>query len=57
MDDADLAFVLTQVSAAIGVTQRIISSDKIHPHVRAEQERSLVDLESARAELIRAPGP
>jgi hypothetical protein len=56
LDDSDLAFVLNHIRAAIGVTERIISSKQTHPQVRAEQRRNLIDLENAQAELSASSG-
>lgn len=53
LDEADLAFIRAQVHAAVAITTRILSSEQLHTQVRAEQERSLAGLESARAELAR----
>jgi hypothetical protein len=51
LDEADLAFIRAQVDAAVASTTRLLSSEQLHTHVRADQELSLTFLEGARAEL------
>lgn len=56
LEASDLAFVRTQVDAAIDTAARILASERIAPQSRAEQERSIAGLERACAELVQLNG-